>query len=284
MRASLVTIAGMVLARGGSGRRGARALLAVLAFWGGMLACRETPGPSARPRSPKEFTLATFNVYFPAADDPETLAAVGETGADVVLLQEISPRWREVLEQRYAGLYPYRAFAPAGGAGGLGVLSRFPLRDGGILKAPIKHPAWLLELNTPAGAVSILNVHLRASRRPGQNLIAGLFSMSSDHEREIRAFLDAAQLEPDVIAGDFNEGPRGGAVTWLAGRGFVDALEQHHPAEPTFRALAGMYASTLDHVLVGARLFVVDAWVMRRGNSDHWPLIVRVRRADAPEP
>ena len=166
-RGSLVTIAVMVLAHGGSGRgRAAGALLAAVACWGVLLACRDTPGPSARPRSPREFTLATFNVYFPAADDPETVAAVGETGADVVLLQEISPRWRDVLERRYAGLYPYRAFAPAGGAGGLGVLSRFPLHDGGILKAPIKHPAWLLGVSTPAGDLSLLNVHLRASRRP----------------------------------------------------------------------------------------------------------------------
>lgn len=280
----------MVLARGGSGprrragRRGGCALLVLLASWGALLGCREPSGPSARPRSPLEFTLATFNVYFPAADDPETVAAVGETGADVVLMQEISPRWRDVLERRYAAVYPYRAFAPAGGAGGLGVLSRYPLRDRGVLKAPLKHPAGLIDVHTPAGDLSLLNVHLRASRRPGQNLIAGLFSLSSDHEIEIRAFLDAAPVQPDVIAGDFNEGPRGAAVTWLTRRGFVDALEQHHPAEPTFRTLAGVYASTLDHVLVGARLTVVDAWVLRRGNSDHWPLIVRVRRAEAPHP
>jgi endonuclease/exonuclease/phosphatase (EEP) superfamily protein YafD len=279
----------MVLARGGPGlggrawRRGACAVLAVLVCSGPVLACRETPGPSARPRSPEEFTLATFNVYFPAADDPETVAAVGETGADVVLLQEISSRWREVLERQYASVYPYRAFAPAGGASGLAVLSRFPVQDGGILKPAIKHPAWLLAVHTPAGDLHLLNVHLRASRRPGQNLIAGLFSLSDDHEVEIRDFLDAARVEPDVIAGDFNEGPRGGAVTWLAQRGYVDALERHHPDEPTFRTLAGMYASTLDHVLVGARLSVVDAWVLRRGNSDHWPLVVRLRPAEAPE-
>ena len=278
----------MVLARGDprlpeqARRRGGAVVAVGLAFWVAVVGCRETPGPSALPRSPRELTLATFNVYFPAADDAETVAAVGETGADVVLLQEISPRWREVLEHRYAETYPHRAFAPAGGAGGLGVLSRFPLRDDGVLKAPIKHPAWLLTVHTPAGALTLLNVHLRASRRPGQNLVAGLFSMSSDHEREIRAFVDAARVEPDVIAGDFNEGPRGGAVSWLIGRGFVDALERHHPGEATFRTMAGIYASTLDHVLVGPQLSIIDAWVLRRGNSDHWPLIVRLRRAEPP--
>jgi endonuclease/exonuclease/phosphatase (EEP) superfamily protein YafD len=255
-------------------------LMAGLALSVAAFGCHDA-GPSARPRSLNEFTLATFNVYFPAADDPETVAAVGATGADVVLLQEISLRWRDVLERRYAEVYPYRAFFPAGGAGGLGVLSRFPIRNGGLLKAPIKHPAWLLGVTTPAGDLTVLNVHLRASRRPGQNLIAGLLSMSNDHEREIRELLGGAGVEPDIVAGDFNEGPQGGAVTWLVARGFVDALERHHPNEPTFRTLAGMYSSTLDHVLCGARLSVIDAWVLRRGNSDHWPLVVRVRRAAA---
>ena len=270
----------MVLARGSSwlGRR------ARLVWFVALLGCHDTPGPRARPASANELTLATFNLYFPAAEDAETVATVGATGADVVLLQEVSARWREVLEQHYAAAYPYRVFAPAGGAGGLGVLSRFPLRDGRLLNAPIKHPAWLLRVRTPAGDLAVLNVHLRASRRPGQGLIAGLFSMSSDHEREIRALLDAAGVEPDIIAGDFNEGPRAGAVSWLARRGFVDALERHHPGEATFRTLGGIYASTLDHVLIGPRLSAVDAWVLRRGNSDHWPLVVRLHAVEGREP
>ena len=257
-------------------------LLAVCVAAFGALGCSEVAGPVERPRLPGEFTLATFNVYFPAADDAETVATVGELGADVILLQEISPRWQQVLEQRYGESYPYRLFAPAGGAGGLGVLSRFPLRDEGLLAPPIKHPAWLVGVVTPAGDLHLLNVHLRASKRPGQNVLSGLFSRSSDHELEIRTFLAACRAPPQVVAGDFNEGPRGAAVQWLVQRGFADALEQHHPGEPTFRALGGLYTSTLDHVLLGPELTTIDAWVLRRGNSDHWPLIVRLRRA-APE-
>jgi endonuclease/exonuclease/phosphatase (EEP) superfamily protein YafD len=258
----------------------ARLLLACAAVCSGVVGCSEAAGPVERPALPGELTLATFNVYFPAADDADTVATVGELGADVILLQEISPRWQVVLEQRYHESYPYRLFAPAGGAGGLGVLSRFPLRDEGFLKAPIKHPAWLVGVHTPLGDLHVLNVHLRASKRPGQNLLSGLFSRSSDHELEIRAFFAASRAPPDVVAGDFNEGPSGSAIKWLLGRGFVDALEQHRPGEPTFRTLGGLYATTLDHVLLGEGLSTVDAWVLRRGNSDHWPVVVRLRRAN----
>jgi endonuclease/exonuclease/phosphatase (EEP) superfamily protein YafD len=261
-----------------------RAIAAGVAIAGGMLGCSEAVSPPGRPVSPGDFTLATFNVYFPAADDVETAAAVGDTAADVLLLQEISPRWKEVLEQRYGGIYPHRLYMPAGGAGGLAVLSRFPLRDQGLLAPVIKHPAWLVGVHTPAGDLNVLNVHLRASTRPGQNLLAGLLGMSSDHEREIREFLAACRLEPQVIAGDFNEGPRGGAVEWLTQRGYVDVLEMQRPGTPTFRALGGLYKATLDHVLLLGGVSAVDAKVLRRGQSDHWPLVVRLRKADSATP
>jgi endonuclease/exonuclease/phosphatase (EEP) superfamily protein YafD len=248
-----------------------------------VLGCSDAPRPAARPALPGELLVATFNIYFPAADDAETVAAVGETAADVVLLQEVSPRWQQVLEERYSVTYPYRLFAPAGGAGGLGVLSRFPLVDEGLLAAAIRHPAWLVGVHTPAGELHVLNVHLRSSRRPGEPLLPGLFSMSSDHEREIRTFLGAARVAPQIVAGDFNEGPRGGAVSWLVQHGFVDALEQHAPGASTFRTLGGLYSSTLDHVLIGAELRATDAWVLERGNSDHWPVVARLRRAGEPK-
>ena len=253
-------------------------LVATLALASSTLAACDAPGPRARPAPAAELTLATFNIYFPAADDAETVAAVGETSADVILLQEVSARWQSALEQRYADVYPYRLFAPASGAGGLGALSRFPLRDRGLLRPVLKHPAWLVAVSTPIGELNLLNVHLRASARPGQDLVSGLLGLSSDHELEMRAFLDLCGVEPDVVAGDFNEA-QDGAVAWLVQRGFVDALSRHHAGEPTWRALGGLFSNALDHVLSNRALFAADAWVLRRGNSDHWPLIVRLRRA-----
>jgi endonuclease/exonuclease/phosphatase (EEP) superfamily protein YafD len=265
--------------RGARGRGLARPVMTLALALGTLAGC-EAPGPRARPAPAAELTLATFNVYFPAADDAETVAAVGETTADVVFLQEVSPRWQSVLERRYGAVYPHRLFAPAGGAGGLGVLSRFPLRDRGLLRPVLKHRAWLIGVSTPIGELSLLNVHLRASARPGQDVVSGLLGLSSDHELEMRGFLDACGADPDVIAGDFNEA-QGGAVAWLVQRGFVDALSQHHADEPTWRALGGLLANTLDHVLSSRRLQPADAWVLRRGHSDHWPLVVRLRRAGA---
>jgi endonuclease/exonuclease/phosphatase (EEP) superfamily protein YafD len=239
--------------------------------------CAAAPHVPAAPGDGRpHVTVASFNLYFPAADDAPTVEAVGETLADVVFLQEVSPRWQSVLGERYHGVYPYQLFAAAGGASGLGVLSLFPLEDEGLLPPLLKHPAWLVRVQAPGGAVDVLNVHLRASRRPGQGLLAGLFTLGSDHEAEIQGFLRACAVQPDLVVGDFNEGPRGSAVAWLTQRGFIDVSSGHHPIEATWRTLSGLVRSTLDHILVRGRFAPADAWVLHAGNSDHWPLIARL--------
>jgi len=231
--------------------------------------------PRAAEPSASHFTLASFNLYFPAADDPETLETVGKTAADVIFVQEVSPRWEEVLRARYAQAYPYMLFAARSGASGLGVLSRFPVESAGLLPAVFNHPAWLIRLRLPTADLLVLNVHLRATKRRGQGLLPGLLSMSSDHAAEIRAFLSQCPGELSLVVGDFNEGPGGGAVEWLETQRFVDSLNRYRPGEPTWRALplAGLYRSTLDHILFRGCVDALDARVLHSGNSDHWPLL-----------
>jgi endonuclease/exonuclease/phosphatase (EEP) superfamily protein YafD len=257
------------------GAFGVFALLAALGASGCGRALRHDPHQPAPGQGGGRFTLATFNLYFPAWGDPSTVELIGLTGADVIFLQEVSHEWEGVLRRRYHDAYPQMLFAAAGAASGLGVISRFPLQDEGLLPSVWKHPAWLISVQTPGAEVRVLNVHLRASRRPHQNLIAGLLGMGADHELEIRRFVEACRVEPNLVVGDFNEGQAGAAVQWLERRGFVDALGLHRPGEPTARALGGLYESTLDHILFQPPLPALDAWVLRGGNSDHWPVLAR---------
>ena len=231
--------------------------------------------PAPVPARDGHFTLATFNLYFPAWEDSSTVELLGLTAADVIFLQEVSHQWEDVLRRRYRDAYPQMLFAAAGAASGLGVISRFPLRDEGLLPAVWKHPAWLIGVQTPRGEIHVLNVHLRASRRPHQNLIAGLLGMGADHELEIRRFVEACRVPPTLVVGDFNEGQKGAAVEWLERQGFVDGLGRYRPGEPTARALGGLYESTLDHILFHSSLPALDAWVLRGGRSDHWPVLAR---------
>ena len=226
-------------------------------------------------------SVATFNLYFPAADDPETVETVAQTAADVIFLQEVTPRWEAVLRQRYSREYPHMLFAARGAASGLGVLSRLPLEDAGFMPAVMKHPAWLLRVRSPAADLYVLNVHLRASRRPGQNWLSGVLSIGEDHETEIRSFWQMCRAAPDSVVGDFNEGASGPAVRWLVQQGFVDVLENHAAGAATWRAAGGLLSTTLDHILFRGCWRARDAWVVHAGNSDHWPVVARFETTPA---
>jgi endonuclease/exonuclease/phosphatase (EEP) superfamily protein YafD len=242
-----------------------------------LLGCSEKREPARAPRREAlHLSVATFNLYFPGADDAQTLEAVGATAADVVFLQEVSPAWETRLRQRFAQGYPHQLFAATAGAGGLGALSRFPLGSERAIPALFRHPAWLIRVEAPGTDLLVLNVHLRSSTRRGQSLLPGLFSMAADHEAEIRSFLAAYPELPDLVVGDFNEDMQGKAVTWLLRHGFVDALSRYRPEEPTWRTLGGLYRRSLDHILFRGCVQALDAWVLRAGNSDHWPLVARL--------
>lgn len=220
-------------------------------------------------------TVATFNVHHPASSDPETVEAVGQTGADVICLQEVTPSWREVLERRYGAEYPYRWFAVRGGAGGLGILSRFPLDEARVLTPPIKHSAGLVHVKTPAGEVQVLNLHLR-SVFTGDNVVSAFFTVGRDHVRELQAYFPHVQPMPTLIVGDLNENPGASATRWLKDRGFVDALPLHRRDQHTWYTLGGSIRLALDHILFDSSFESLDAWVLDGGDSDHLPVVARL--------
>jgi endonuclease/exonuclease/phosphatase family metal-dependent hydrolase len=252
-------------------------LLVVIAFGCG-------PRPLT-PRSPAPgepwLRVTTYNLHFKAAGDPETLEAVGLANADVVCLQEVTPTWEGLLRTRYAHDYPYMDFKPASGARGLGLLSRYPIRDRGLLASPHDwHPAALADIETPQGTVQVLHVHLRAWVAPQRGIVWGFLRAGSDHEAQIRSFAAHLRPGPALVVGDFNESPSGAAIRWLERRGFRNALPAYHPGQPTWRgrSIGGAIDMTVDHVLFDAAFAPLEARVLQAGHSDHLPVVATLAR------
>jgi endonuclease/exonuclease/phosphatase (EEP) superfamily protein YafD len=248
------------------------ALLAVLALIG----CGPAP---LEPREPTpgvpHFTVATFNVHYPTAGDASTSAAVAAIGADLVFLQEIDAAWAAALaSDRFD--YPYRAYKIDDGPRGLAVLSRFPIEDRGLLPAPNDwHPAWRVIVDSPAGSVQVLHVHLRSKFEGTSDPVSDFFDTPGDHRAEIVHFFASAEARPTLVVGDFNEQPDGAALEWLEDRGFQNVLPLYRPGQWTWRgrSVADQFALTIDHVLFDASLTPLNAWVGASGNSDHSPVV-----------
>lgn len=207
-------------------------------------------------------------------DSPDALlTTLTRERPDVILVVELTPRWRRALE-RVTDAYPYRELAPESGPFGLGLLSRFPIERARLIELG-PTPAVDARLDGPGGTLRVLGVHLMppmsarlAAERNGQlEQLAGL-----------RADID----EPLVVLGDFNLSPYSPYYTdWVRATGLVDTLAGRGPSAtwPTFLPLLGI---PIDHCLVSEHFGVRGRRHLSEFGSDHYPVLVRLTRKVAP--
>jgi endonuclease/exonuclease/phosphatase family metal-dependent hydrolase len=231
-------------------------------------------------------TVMTYNVNFGLGGDPAGLAAIELGLADLVLLQETTPAWERAIRRRLGRSYRHVHFRHGPGAGGLAVLSRFPVQDRGLVPPPGRWvPAWRLLVDAPVGRVQVLLVHLRPMVSDSGSWVSGYLSTGDYRRLEIVHFsssLDPAL--PTLIAGDFNEDVDGAAIQHLVRTaGFRSVLEEYAPDARTWRWRVSVLTltHTFDHILYDRRLVPRSARVLGAGRSDHLPVVAVFQAAPA---
>lgn len=259
-------------------------VLAILPFL--LVACG---GPARTPTDPqdaKTLRVLSYNVNFGLAGDSDAIAAIRQSGADLVLLQETTAAWESQIRRQLVDVYPHMAFRHCCGAGGLAVLSKGRLVEDEYLSARTQDggwfPAWQHVVETPIGRIQTLNIHLRPPISNGGSVLRGYFSTRSVRKKEIRAHFSRLDGSlPTVIAGDFNESEDGRAVQYLHKRGLRSALPEFKPGADTWRwtTSVGPVHSQLDHIVYDPKLTPINAKVLKRGRSDHWPVVATFIRS-----
>jgi endonuclease/exonuclease/phosphatase (EEP) superfamily protein YafD len=241
------------------------------------VACATRRPDGDTPTVRADLRVCSYNVNFGVAGDESTVTAIERIDADLVLLQETNAAW----EKAFARLsYPHRRFRhptrKGGPAGGLAILSRFPIEH--IDELPSRggfFVAWRALIATPHGRIQVLNVHLRPPITDGGSWVAGYFTTSGNRLEEIEHHLAALDPTiPTLIAGDFNEerGP-GRALARALSDGYGDVLTTLGDV-PTWRwTVAGVtLRMQLDHLLHDVHFVPVRAKVVDAGRSDHLPI------------
>jgi endonuclease/exonuclease/phosphatase (EEP) superfamily protein YafD len=244
--------------------------------------CSHDPARQPRPPGPQpSLRVMTYNVNFGIAGDGPTLAAIETGQADVVFLQEINKPWEASLRARFGAAYPHAIFYPRGGAGGIAVMSRLPIRAQQLIpRAPEDgwFPALRLVLDSPLGALQVLVVHLRPPVSDGGSFVSGHFTAPAIHEKEIALFCQSLDRHlPTMVVGDFNEEEDGRAVTYLAGHPWkmASALPEFAPDRPTWRwpTTFHTFERRLDHIIYDGNLEPLSVEVLDAGRSDHFPVV-----------
>ncbi len=231
----------------------------------------------------------SYNVNFGIAGDRSTIAAMAEPNADLVFLQETTDEWQLAIAAELADRYPHRKFDPPDSqwiAGGMGVLSRYPIASVTKLAPPAGGLffAWRVLVDTPLGRIQVFNVHLRPPMSDGGSWVVGYWSTRDDRLREMQYHLEAYDPKlPTLFVGDFNEEGDGKAVSLLTERGFADAIAHFNGRKPTWSwtVRGGMTLRfQLDHIMHTAHLVPIAATIVEAGRSDHKPIYADFVRMD----
>lgn len=221
----------------------------------------------------RDDTLSVMTVNVSVRNDaPDTLlATLTRERPDVILVVELTQRWRSALE-RLADTYPYRKLAPESGPFGLGLLSRFPIERARLVELGSTR-AVDARLDAPGGAFRMLGVHLMP---PMSARLAAERNRQLERLAGLRADID----EPLVVLGDFNVSPYSPYYTdWVRATGLVDTIAGRGPSAtwPTFLPVLGI---PIDHCLVSPHFGVRGRRHLSEFGSDHYPVLVSLVRKD----
>lgn len=218
-----------------------------------------------RPAEPADLRVATANVLYRSGLVALDTRAVVAEDADVLLLQEITPRVWARIESVVTASHPYVATNVRDDPLGSVIASRIPLRDDRVLLAAGR-PVLSVVIDVDGTPVRLWNVHTTApSTRRGR-------AVRDEMLRDMAA-LAAADPLPLVAAGDYN------ATSWHpAFDDFIDDAGLRDAHDVVGRGLAGSWKTLrvealIDHVVVSAHWRVLRVHEGEGLGSDHRPVI-----------
>ncbi|MFJ9631589.1 endonuclease/exonuclease/phosphatase family protein [Streptomyces sp. NPDC101175] len=224
-----------------------------------------------------DLTLVSHNVSAGNPDPAGTARDLAASGADVLALEELTPRASVTYEKELATAYPYHAVL-----GTVGVWSRLPLS--GTRAVDTAMDVGPLADRLPAAVRAATNRALRTTvttdRGPLAVYVAHLGSVrvlpsgfaTGDRDRGARALAEAVAAEPDrrvVLLGDLNGTTDDRAFTALTAR--LRSAQDAAGSGFGFSWPAGFPVARIDQILVrGVR--PTKAWVLPATGSDHLPV------------
>ncbi|MBX3049325.1 MAG: endonuclease/exonuclease/phosphatase family protein [Anaerolineales bacterium] len=238
-----------------------------------------TDNPSSTPAG--SVRIINYNVHDAVNTDgrvdPEALARVIEdSGADIVMLQEISRGWliwggMDMLEWFSLRLnMPYVWDATADSQWGMAIYSRYPLENVEFFDLPpddvlLLRGFTVAEVDVNGQVLTLINTHY--SEKDGQDEIRMVQSS---------AILDEWNGRPTtVVTGDFNARPESAAIQLMLEAGFID-VSRELGQPPTHTYYAADPTHQIDYIFLSPDLGYRDFLIPGTTASDHLPLIVTV--------
>ena len=218
--------------------------------------------------------IVSANVRRENTKTADAAAQLAATGADVLILVELTPRtWRELSTAGIADPYPYQSVQLYTGSGGVAVLSKDPIRNGDLVDR-WGLGALSLEVDTGSTWIHVVAVHpTNPTHGDGSSWL---------HDYAVLLDLRRTLTGPVVIAGDFNGGRWHRPFGRLLASGLRDANEATgrglSASWPIGGGLVGLFGPIIriDHALVSDDVAVLATHDVDLAGSDHRSLVVDI--------
>lgn len=228
------------------------------------------------PRAGGTPSVVSLNVHYRNTDYERVLGYLRAVKPEVLVLEELTPDWSRALQPVLEG-YPHSLAASRRSPWGLGVYSRYPLRETLDTDLGVRGSFNVIAtVDWPAGPVRLIAVHLASPTRPR---FAQARNRQLGQIAQILAATDPAL--PRLLVGDLNITPFSPYLRdFLAHTGMHDA-RRAQGLHGTWPGWLPPLQIPIDHAIVDGSL---AATRVQRGpavGSDHYPLEVRLVRAPA---
>jgi endonuclease/exonuclease/phosphatase family metal-dependent hydrolase len=221
-------------------------------------------------------TAVSLNLFYRNADYAAVRDYLHTADPDVLVLSELTPVWAAELDS-IIRVYPHGLAASRDTPWGLGVFSRYPLRDARFvdLGAPGSvNVQGVLDL--PGRSVQLFAVHLSSPTSPER---AALRNRQLGALTALLRERGRGQI-PRLLVGDLNLTPFSPYFgDLLTATGMSDA-RRHHGVLGTWPTWLPMAPIHIDHCIADPALDVVQVNHGPPVGSDHYPLQIALRAAD----
>lgn len=159
-----------------------------------------------------ELTIASYNVFFLNKYKQNIIQEIKKENPEVLLLQEYTPGWQQVMSASIFKRYPYRRIYPRKGPYGLAILSQYPIKGDRLLLNDRQKPiAQYTQLKVKGKSLHLLNIHLSSPAGAVENPEHFFSYYLLNYDVRKTQWKDVLDLlknlpegEPVLIGGDFN--------------------------------------------------------------------------------
>lgn len=242
--------------------------------------------PDVRADASPDFTVLTYNIKHPHKYLDELAAYLIDSDADIIALQEFTPRTGLYLTPMLTATYPYSTTHNSACYRGLAIYSQYPIVDG--CSSPERsHRHQRVVIDMQNRLLSVYSVHMP----PPEWTSAGFDTTGRRPALDVLLQAAAKDPHPVVIMGDFNMGDMTADYQHIASR-YTDAfrasgqgtgvtypyLTRQYPPSPLLAY--PLPVVRLDYIFHDDALYSLTSEVLPPWRSDHLPVRVDLAWAD----